>query len=51
MSKGVEGTLTSVDDSLIVQILDCTRDGPDDVLGIPEYQPSPVIVKRCTHFS
>jgi len=40
-----EERLTSVDDSLIVQILDCTRDCPDDVLGIPEYQPSPVLRK------
>lgn len=27
--------LTSVDDTLVVQILDCTCDCPDNVLGIP----------------
>jgi hypothetical protein len=33
-----EEGLTSVDNTLIVQILDCTRYGPDDVLGIPVRQ-------------
>jgi hypothetical protein len=30
--------LTSMDNALIMQILDCTRDGPDDVLCVPKCQ-------------
>ena len=33
-----KGRLTSMDNTLIVQILDCTCNGPDDVLGIPGRQ-------------
>lgn len=36
--SSVDGELTSMDNTLVMQILDCARHCPDDILGIPVRQ-------------